>query len=365
MSLFEAKDRRSLVSRAKAPLGAAARALCARTGRYRAMSPQEHETVPVGPVPFAGDVPVSAGRDHHQIRRRYARPRAAASTVANLLYTPRGIAWADGAAHERHSAAVPGLGDLIRPPRIDRAERIAQGTVVQTVTPATYGDWFDELLSTLARNIDDIVEPIVLPRRLAGKSYVLRDMEAVGRAWRFADRDLLIGSAKVLHQIEFNKGWTVETAAAMRALLRPQPPAADPGSVLYLSRRGVRSEAGDRDYPHDLVEAVVSEFGGEVLATGASDIERFKSVGRHAETVVADHGSALYNLIHWRTARVVELASDAWWNNAFLFYADTLGIADYTIIRSDLAPEETERKLRAVLSAPVRASCPSPRARPA
>jgi hypothetical protein len=40
-------------------------------------------------------------------------------------------------------------------------------------------------------------------------------------------------------------------------------------------------------------------------------------------------------MVYWNPRRAIEFVSDDWWVNAFLFFADSIGVKDYTIICSD------------------------------
>jgi hypothetical protein len=62
------------------------------------------------------------------------------------------------------------------------------------------------------------------------------------------------------------------------------------------------------------------------------------------ETVIADQGSALFGVIHWRTKNVIELTRRDWWHNANLFIAKASGVQNYAVIAVDGLDEAALRK---------------------
>ena len=107
-----------------------------------------------------------------------------------------------------------------------------------------------------------------------------------------------------------------------------------------------------RSYPNEVVEKMVTERGGRVLLTKHMSREDYRRAAADAETVIFDHGSAIYNALGWRPKRMVELVSDDWWNNAFLMFADALGVDDITIIRGDLGEAHVLSVLAEALDGP-------------
>ena len=96
----------------------------------------------------------------------------------------------------------------------------------------------------------------------------------------------------------------------------------------------------------EVCEEVVEDLGGRVVRTEGLHQGDFVNLASDAETVVADHGAAMFNLLLWNTKNVVEIAAEDWWTSCFLALSKALGIESHTVLRPALhSPEE----LRALL----------------
>lgn len=331
--------------------GAIARKAFAFIGRFEPLSEEEKALRHTDVVRFKGDVPIHAGAKNEQHRCIYVKPRPVFETVDNLVVTPDGGAFLDGVFMERYSVERPGLRILLSSPKPER--RAPAGIFVSSGCIATFGDWTSGYLSTLA-NLERIDAPVFMPPLLAGKGYVKDAAVRFGFDIVSIDAPILIEKAKVLRQQRFSRYWQANDIAAMRRFFKAAPPKPEPGSLLYLSRYGEPSEVFNRGYPSLAIEELVKTRGGRVLRTGESRLDDYIAAATSAETVLLDHGSAGYNMIYWRPRRVIEFASDAWWMNAFLMFADAMGVKDYTLIRSDLdGPETVVAKTAAALDAPI------------
>lgn len=299
-------------------------------------------------APFKGDIPRSAGDEHGQRQMTFATARPVFEEVENLVVTPRGGGWKEGVLFEKYSAKKPGLRMLMasRKP----AHTAPEGIFVQSEHVDTFGDWMAEYLSTLAQ-LPRIDAPVFLPAALAAKGYVQRDEARIGVDFVGIDKPLLIKRAKVMRQTRFIRYWLPAQVGALRTLLKVEPVPPAPGSLLYLSRHGERSEVADRTHPNLMLEEQVRARGGTVLRTAEASLDDYLKAGQQAETLLYDHGSAAYNMVYWRPRRIIEFASDDWWMSSFLFFANASGIRDYTIISTD-RPGAAER-LNAALEAPL------------
>ena len=317
-------------------------------GRYQPIPLSEKETVSGELAPFKGDLPLSAGDEFGQRRMTFVTARPVFEEVENLLVTPRGGGWKDGVLFEKYSAQKPGLRMLMasRQP----ARTAPEGFFIQSEHVDTFGDWMGEYLVPLAQ-LSRIDAPVFLPAALAAKGYVQRDGARLGVDFVGIDKPLLIKRAKVMRQNRFVRYWLPAQASALRVLLKVDPVSPAPGSLLYLSRYGERSEVADRTHPNLMLEEQVRARGGTVLRTADASLEDYLMAGEQAETLLYDHGSAAYNMVYWRPRRIIEFASDDWWMSSFLFFANASGVRDYTIICTD-RPGAAER-LNAALDAPV------------
>jgi capsular polysaccharide biosynthesis protein len=162
-----------------------------------------------------------------------------------------------------------------------------------------------------------------------------------------------IRQAKVLRQQKYFVHFPRNEIETLRAFLGFEQAEPAPRGIVYLSRKNEVSEVANRVYPNEIIETIVEARGGRIIRTAGAPLEEYGLAASDAETVIFDHGSAIYNSLRWRPIRVVEIVSDAWWNNAFLMFADAMGVTDYTIIRGDLGDEHVARLLNETLDRPV------------
>jgi hypothetical protein len=321
------------LARLRSVFGSFWRVLFAMLGRYRPFEAQELESAQTDSVLYRGDIPVGAGNSPVQRRRKFQTPRPLFETVANLVVTPGGAGWVEGVLYEKYSSGKPGLRLLAGSNSPKR--RVPEGVFIQSEHIDTFGDWMAEYLAPLARaSVTGL--PVFLPAALARRGYVTRDAARLGIEFVSIDEPLLIECATVVMQPKVVRYWTKDCVLALRGLLNVEAPPPDPGSLLYLSRHGEASMVADRTHPSLLIEDIVRAHGGKVLRTYDATLDDYLRAGADAETLLFDHGSAAYNMVYWRPQRVIEFTSDDWWMNSFLFFADALGVDDYTILRSDL-----------------------------
>ena len=327
------------------------RAGFATMGHYTPMCASETATTKSSNVYFKGDIPLNAGVEQMQTRLLFTQPRPVFEEVENLIVTPQGGGWKDGSFYEKYSACKPGLRMLRE--NINPSREIASAYFIQSGRAYTFGDWFSEYLAALASH-DLLDAPLCLPAKLAAKSYVQSDIKRLGIEVIVVDAPIRIGVAKVLRQPKFIRYWRGEDIAPLERFLRVKPVKPTPGSLIYLSRLGESSEIAVREHPNHEIEALVEARGGHVLGTAEVTLKDYLKAAAFAETVLLDHGSAGYNMVYWSPRRVIEFASDDWWLNAFLMFADAKGVKDYTIIRSDLgSPDDVAARTASALDLPI------------
>ncbi len=312
--------------RLKNAIVAPARKALALAGRWTPTSAAERETVQTETLTLSGDRPA-------QLRLVYAQARPEAETVENLLYTPEGMGAAGGKIVERYSVRAPSLPEILKTPA-KAARAIAQGTVIEAETPYTYGDWVGDFIRTLV-TADAIVKPVVMPAFLAAKPYVLRDLKALGLPVEVADAPLKIEKATVLRKRVPSYYWDARDVEAYRRAfgVNPGPPRLN--SITYLGRFGTVSESVQRDYPTETVAKIVASLGGSVFDARQSSPAQFDKMTLDTETVIADQGSAIFGVMHWRTKTLIELARRDWWHSANLFIAKGAGVENYAVIAVD------------------------------
>lgn len=306
-------------------------------GRYAEWSEAERRIVQAEPLFFHGDLPPMAGAELNQRRVVYAEPRPLITHAAGIVYTNRGMAWQGGRLERRYSFQEIGFRQIWE--RTRRATKhYGAASILQSQTPCTYGDWVSEHVAALAQASlgKELVEPLLLPSWWLQKPYVKRDLAVLGIRAEAVGSPVLIEQATVVNKTRSSHYWTREEVQAVMAAMNIHPAACHPGTALYLSRKGERSEGPKkRQVDNDVVESAMEQAGVKVVRTAGRTLEEYRLLAPWAETVFADHGSAMYNMMHWQTRRVVELFSPDYWDSSFLFFADALGISDYHLYQID------------------------------
>ncbi|MEL6519174.1 MAG: hypothetical protein AAFQ39_15770 [Pseudomonadota bacterium] len=310
--------------------------------------------VPPFPYPMVsrrdpGDTPAGRYRDNFITMPDYVADRPMTETVDNLLYAPGGIAWHQGAACEEYSTGVIVRAEHMLPfPKKAQAKRIPEGTIIQCQHGRTWGDFVSEQVKGLVlcrqRGVP-FPEPVVLPGRYAQKSYVRPQLDRLGIRYIFADTPILIERATVILKQSYSVIWTPEGIEAWRTAYGIDPVQPEPNSITYLSRLGVESELHtDRSYGSEATGRIVEDLGGRVVETAKCDFDDFGALAPGADIIIADHGSALFNMLQWRTRAVIEIVSDDWWDPNFTFFGVSMGIEDHVTIRGDGLSEDALRE---------------------
>ena len=341
--------RSSLKIRARDALKKWALDLAAISGRYVPFSKSESEYQRAEPIAFRGDLPTSAGTEFNQYRLVYTQPRAPVLWANDIVYTPTGQAWIGSKLHRRFSIREPNLRDLRSPPPRDGLPCLEKATLLQCNLPYTYGDWVSEAALTLA-GIEPDGSPLVLPEFLARKSYVRADVKRLGFELVSAEAPLKVLQARVARLTHPINCIPVESVVQFRKRLSIRPPKPRAGSMIYLSRAGEASEVMARQMPYDVIEPVLRKLGAQVIHCRDWRYDDYHRLASEAETVVADLGSATFNLVQWNSSRLVQLYSNSWWDGWGLFIAKAVGITDISMVCVDGVDQATlERKLRELL----------------
>ena len=329
-------DWRHPLVRLRVMIAAPLQKFLAGLGAWRALVPEETETVQADEVAVAGD-------RETQRRLVYKTPRPEYLDVENLIYTPKGLALHEGRYTARYSIRPPSTAEILKTPKTAPDNSIPQGTILECETPYTYGDWVGDYVLSLVTQ-DNLIEPLLLPAFLAEKSYVIRDVEALGIAYQIIEAPIRVEKARVLRKRVPSYYWGPEHVTAYRNRFHVSPPPATPGSILYLGRFDTVSEAAQRVYPSQEVARIVESLGGKAFDTRNASPALFNELAPQMETVIADQGSAVFGVMHSQTKNLIELAEDDWWHNANLFIANGAGVKNYAVIH---IYNKTEADLRA------------------
>jgi hypothetical protein len=160
----------------------------------------------------------------------------------------------------------------------------------------SYGDWTHCYLGTiLSADFPDV--PVLIPRHLTRKSYVLRDLEQAKINWIATDVWTNIKRAIVLRKPNPLTYWSPHDVTAYRKALAIQPIAPVSGSVSYRGRFGFEGETAERAFPSVAVAEYVGVTGGRVVNQADLNTATAHTYADYAETVIGDHGSGMLNIL--------------------------------------------------------------------
>ena len=248
-----------------------------------------------------------------------------------------GVVWQGGTAIERLSAGritkASHLGARPGKPR----QQIENATLIACQHTKTFGDWVTEYLQILAlARAQDVPMPgpLILPGAFAQKGYVRHHLDQFGIEAHFVTEPVHVRSATMLHKQHYASMWSAESLAAYRAMFGVTPADPKPGSLLYLSREGVKSEQREaRRYKSSETAQIVRDLGGKVVQTDALSPEEYLALAAGADIVISDHGSALHNGLLWKPSAILEIVPEGWWDPNFVYLAHLMGVRHFATIR--------------------------------
>jgi capsular polysaccharide biosynthesis protein len=257
------------------------------------------------------------------------------------------MGWVGGTLFEKYSLRRPSLKEAFARPKPHSRQSIRAATVVQCETPYTFGDWVSEYLGSLGPELP-LSSPLLVPEPIADKPYARRDLDRLGIEVIEVHRPIFVEDATVIPKAKPAHHWSRREVEAYRRAFRIEPPTPRPGSVLYISREGERGEAVDRAYPSRRIAEMLEPLGARIVRARDTSQDEFGALAGEAETVIADHGAAMFNMLFWQPKRVIELFSDHFWTSCFLFLGRAMDVPEYRLIR--VAPFDEAGFLRSIVS---------------
>lgn len=341
----------SLIRRCLGGMRRHAQRRLSQLGLYEQVTPAEREVAQGEEISFlaarSGQLSPEVSPQH---RLEYLNPRPESEHAEDLLYTRTGIAWTRGRVVERYCMRPPYLRENLLPPSRARSESIDSAVIVEPGHyPYTYGDWLHACFGTILC-AGKLESPLLLPESVVRKPYVARDLKAAGIDFIPVTRTYAVKNARIL-RIQAPMGyWTASEVNAYQRTFAPERRTPDPGSISYLGRFNLGTEAVARRFPSETVGDVVRGMGGEVIRQEILNPEISVQLGSSMETVIADHGSGVLNILHWKPKNIIELVVNDWWCNNNLFVAHAMGIRNYAVVDVDgLSRPRIEQVIRACL----------------
>ncbi len=212
--------------------------------------------------------------------------------------------------------------------------RFDKATIVQSFHPFTYGDWVTEHMISIA-NACNFPQPLLLPGWIGNRPYVKRELERAGISFVSLDGSARIKEATVLFKQHALSLIFKDDVDSYRDLFKIDPPAPETGSIIYLSREGLKINelAAKREYPSREMAEIVRALGGQVVDTSQVGFAEYVSLATKADIVIADHGAALMNLMLWRSSAVIEIVDDKWWSSCFVYLSSACGSKYHGVMR--------------------------------
>lgn len=319
----------------------------ALSGLFHPKTKSECQTRPCETVPFFGH---RVGKKEEmglqaETRLAFHQPPPKYEKISDLHYFENGMAWNKGSLIERFSVQPIRISDLMRRPSNTFSE-ISSCAVVECDYVYSYGDWVHCYLSTIL-STKPVDIPVLIPRHLAEKDYVRRDLKQANINWTAAEEWTKIRNALVLRKQNPVFYSSEQEVTAFRTAFSISPPPPSPGSVSYLGRFDLKGETVKRAFPSDAAAQYVDSIGGQVVRQSDLNTQSAPRYARDAETVIGDHGSGLLNILFWQPKTVIELVVNDWWVNNTLFIAAGMGVKNFGVIRVDgLTSNEIGEKIR-------------------
>ena len=223
----------------------------------------------------------------------------------------------------------------------------------QLVDQGTYGDYFIEFILPLCRACEAVKPPLLADAGFI-KKYCHADLKALGLppCLSIPIEGIQVKKLTVIASSQpFDNFDPANLAAVARAFRLPETHTARADKV-YLSRRGFFEATSSKQKRSLENEAEIEHFltsrGFVVLRPdGTNNLQtRIQLAG--AEIVIFNHGSGFLNAVWGNPRSVVELASEQWWNPAFLRLSRAMNVSAYHLLCSQNGRIDIE-KLSAVL----------------
>lgn len=304
-------------------------------------TPKNHRTFAVGPTPEHTDLSAHGNSafpaKNFVCVQSYDQDRPAKATYEKVVYSPHGYALHNGridyslsARKKDYNRDFPKL--LLR----QSDTHLGSATLIESHFPNTYGDWVFEQMRSLTKHLP-LQAPLLLPRDIAARGYVKRELDQMGINFLVAATNVKIDRAHVLHKPQHLNFWDNGDVSAYRNALKIEDVPTRSGSVVYLSREGVTGAHAyvTRTYKSAEVSEIVSELGGRTVLTEGMGMDDFRELASEAETVIADHGAAIFNILQWRPKRVIEIVTNNWWDSSPLFVSRAMGVQLHGLVVCD------------------------------
>lgn len=322
--------------------------LLSAAGLVRPIPAEWQVTATAEEIAFLGDAPRLYGGGviaNPYPMPDYRVPPPVSFSLRNVTYTPHGLAFVKGRIEEAATFS-PVSPPFFRPGDYVGHGQLDEATIVQTEYAISYGDWVGEILLPLAV-AGPARGPLVLPARfLRKRPYAAAELEDLGIPFYPVERPVRIVSARVLPKRRFRVRWTTEDVAAFRAAFGISPPAPRDGSLAFLSRGGVTQTGRTaRPLPHDALAGLTERRGGQTLQTARLARRDYLAKAPEVDTVIAEHGSAMINLVGWATRNVIEVVNDDWWGPGMMSLARACGVRNYAIVIHRDDPAATVAKV--------------------
>lgn len=209
----------------------------------------------------------------------------------------------------------------------------------QLIDQGTYGDYFIEFLLPLCRNLKAIEQPLLCDSPVIQK-YCARDLLTLGLPpiLSIPEEGLRIKDLTVFGPCQPFDNFSPASIEAIRSafpLKRTQSPER-PYEKYYLSRIGYYEGTASKQQRsienEGEIEKALQDRGFGILRPDGSNNDSVRASLSMAKVIVYNHGSGILNAIWGKPHAVVELASEQWWNPAFIRLCRGLGVSECHVL---------------------------------
>jgi capsular polysaccharide biosynthesis protein len=216
----------------------------------------------------------------------------------------------------------------------------------QLVYKGSYGDYWDEFLTTLCARRGQLCGPVLLADNFAAP-FASEDLSEMGvESVSIPDSGLRVERLRILTPAQFFNNYLPENIAALHACFPgrvcPAEQRANPFLMVYLSRRAFErpgfscgGKVNRTIRNEQEVEGFLEARGFRIVFPHQVGNAGIREALRGAHTVVAPHGAALFHTVWSPPARVVELAHPDWFLPSFIKLCHAMGVPSHRVVVAD------------------------------
>lgn len=225
---------------------------------------------------------------------------------------------------------------------VQKRPAVPSATIIprQLVDQGTYGDYVIEFLLPMVRSRGDITSQIILDTPYIEK-YARRDLALLNifDALAIPPGGIDVEELSIVPPCQPFDNFQKENLDALsESFPVEQESKVDSSRRIYLSRLGISNANAVKQTRsienEEEIERYLRERGFDIFHPDGTDNQVVREAMVRADIVIFNHGSAAFHLIWGKPRMVIELASEIWWNPAFIRLAYGCGVESYHVLQS-------------------------------